>query len=82
MTDSTMTLSRNIFNTCIKSLEAAFRVHPLNKDSLGVYYKHLQDISDEDFKAACREIVLKNHYFPSISQFRQIAKSDKTPDWF
>lgn len=48
-------------------MEAAFRVQPLNKESLAMYYGELKEVDDETWFSAIDTIIKTEDFFPSIA---------------
>jgi len=71
------TISRAVFKKAVFELENAFRnKDPLTKDQVNVYFKHLKDLSRDQFERAVDEVIKTDNFFPSIGRIRDVAGAD------
>jgi len=63
-------MERKIFEDGMRDLSIAYDVEVTGK--IDVYWEHLQDLSDEDFLTAVKNIIQNSHKFPTISDIRTL----------
>lgn len=61
-------LSEELFKEKILRLESSFRIAPLSKETLTIYYEKLKGFRAYDFSRAIEQIIEKECFFPSIAK--------------